>query len=139
MHGEFGSVGNWRNSVGDRPAERPAVEAWIANNVNTPAITSLSAAIALRTQINAPELADYIRNDLLLRIDEVVASNASRPARPLASFSLRAEFYRCSASRPGSGISSMINPESTPQVGRPWRLPAHFSFSWRRLAASISA
>jgi len=84
VHGEFGSVGNWRNSLGDRPAERPAVEGWITNPANTPVITSLCDAIARRTQIPAQELIDHVRGALLNRIDQVADDNAARPARPLS-------------------------------------------------------
>jgi DEAD/DEAH box helicase domain-containing protein len=84
VHGEFGTVGNWCNAVGDRPAERPAVQAWISNPVNAQVITDLCGAVARRTQINPLDLAAHVHNDLLQHIDEVAGANATRPDRPLS-------------------------------------------------------
>ena len=84
VHGEFGTVGNWRNTVGDRPAERPAVEAWIANSANSQSITTLCTAVARRTQIEPRDLIDHVQNRLLAAIDEIADANATRPDRPLS-------------------------------------------------------
>ena len=88
VHGEFGIVENWRHPVGDppdqRPAERAAVEAWIANPGNAAVITGICEAIARRTQIPAADLANQVRQNIIAEIDQVVDVNAARPARPLS-------------------------------------------------------
>jgi Lhr-like helicase len=84
VHGEFGTVGNWRNAVGDRSAERPSVEGWIANPTNVQVIATLCTAIARRTHINSQDLINHVRNDLISKIDEIADSNATRPDRPLS-------------------------------------------------------
>ena len=47
-------------------------------------ISNLCAAIAFRTQIGAQSLEEYIRGELVGRIDEITDMYSSRPARPLS-------------------------------------------------------
>jgi DEAD/DEAH box helicase domain-containing protein len=84
VHGEFGIVGNWRGAIGDRPAERPAVEAWVSSPANASIVVGLCTAIARRTQIDPQDLINHVRNDLLSMIDRVADANAGRADRPLS-------------------------------------------------------
>jgi hypothetical protein len=72
IHGEFGAAANWA-------ANRPVVEAWIANNAS--AVEELIDTLLLCTRLQAsrPQFLAFVHHELIQRIDTIAADDARYP------------------------------------------------------------